>query len=90
MNRPNLTATWYGNGKLAKCAPNPDFPNGKPLDFSRGSVYCEIELEHPAPCIGAWVIECKQCGIKVALTAAGRVDDPSTIKLGCKACGPDL
>ena len=82
-----LFASWHGTGRTAQCPPDPAFPNGRPIDLRRSDnqEFCEIELQHPAPECGMWIVECVKCGKKIGLTAAGRPDDPSTIKVGCPA-----
>ena len=72
-----------GRGK-ARCAPNPDFPEGKPVDCSEGKVACAVELPYPAPECGVWIVRCKACGMSVGITAAGRLDDPKMVKMPCK------
>lgn len=84
-----LFVSWHSAGGKAQCPPDPDFPNGKPVEIAflpaEGdvSVCDEIELQHPAPERGLWVIECAVCGRKAAITAAGRPDDPSTVRVSC-------
>ncbi len=72
-----------GRGK-AQCAANPDYPLGRELDTSRpGKPYCIIPLPYPAPECGLWMVSCQQCEMTCAITAAGRPDDPISIKLTC-------
>jgi hypothetical protein len=47
----------------------------------------EIALEYPAPCVGKWIIKCDLCGIFAMVGAAGRPDDPHTVRLACKLKG---
>lgn len=75
--RPN------GRGK-AQCAPNPNYPDGKNMDITKGELGCLIELPYPAPECGIWVVKCKACGLKVGITAAGRHDDPRDVRVPCK------
>jgi hypothetical protein len=80
----NLTAKFIGNGRQPQCAPDPAYPDGKPVDASMGRASCAIELEHPAKECGFWVISCSLCGVRLAVTAAARADDPSLIRLPCE------
>ena len=72
-----------GRGK-ARCAPNPNFPNGKSL-VDPNSFGCVVDLPYPAPECGIWAVTCLSCGLKVAVTCAGRADDPTRFQINCKA-----
>lgn len=73
-----------GRGK-AQCAPDPHYPDGIKLDTSvAGRPYCLVKLPYPAPECGLWMILCEVCKMTAAVTAAGRVDDPISIKLECE------
>jgi len=81
----NLTARWIDSGKEPQEKPNPEYPNGKPMDLSDGARFtCERDLPCPAKRIGYWIVECPDCRQKAAVTTAGRPDDPCSIKLACK------
>jgi hypothetical protein len=65
------------------------YPNGRDIEIPRGSIpgsnaRCCNNLPYPAPRCGIYEIKCNDCGVKVALTVAGRVDDPRTITIPCK------
>lgn len=80
-----LHATWLDGGQWPKVKPNPDFPDGKDIDASLGAKKtCQMSLPHPAKRIGYYIITCDVCGLKVALTTAGRPDDPKSVKVACK------
>ncbi len=83
----SLSATWLGTGRQPTCAPNPAYPNGIALDAAGPAPGCEIALKYPAPCIGQWVVECATCGTSAAVTAAGRADDPASVRIPCKMVG---
>lgn len=73
-----------GRGK-AQCPPNPNFPNGIEVDASMGEQGCVVALPYPAPECGLWIINCAACGGGgVAITAAGRADDPKSVKIPCQ------
>jgi hypothetical protein len=73
-----------GRGK-AGCAPNPEFPDGIAVDVSNGvPATCIVALPYPAPECGHFVVQCRFCKFRVALTAAGRPDDPTSITIPCQ------
>lgn len=73
-----------GRGK-AQCCPNENFPNGIELDATSSTDVdtCLVVLPYPASECGVWLVHCKTCGLAVGITAAGRADDPRSIKLPC-------
>lgn len=76
---------WQDAGKEPRVAPNPNYPDGKDLDLREGDKpSCYTRLPYPARRIGAYVIECRICGLRVACTTAGRPDDPRSITVTCK------
>lgn len=76
---------WVDHGREPECSPNPDYPNGIDLDASKGQpVSCHITLPYPARRCGLYVLACTLCGMTAAITTAGRVDDPRSVKLACK------
>lgn len=73
------------NGRMPKCAPNPDYPNGKEVNIAdKAEPFCEVDIPYPAECCGIWRIECTKCGISIGVTAAGRPDDPTKATFNCK------
>lgn len=74
------------SGREPQCAPDPSYPDGIALvDLSEGvTLTCTAELPYPAPRIGLMEVECERCGLRVAVTVAGRPDDPRSVKLGCR------
>lgn len=80
-----LKTKFVTDGRLPVCAPNPAFPNGQVLDWSAGAKRaCSVEFPYPAPSCGLHLIDCDRCGFRAAITAAGRVDDPRSVKIACK------
>lgn len=74
------------NGRTPKCAPNPDYPLGIDIDASEGAtVTCKASLPYPAQFCGVWRVKCLDCGYVAAVTAAGRVDDPRSVRVACKS-----
>ena len=73
-----------GRGK-ARCAPNPAYPNGIAITIPHdGEFSCKANLPYPAPECGHFLVTCLVCKLSVAVTAAGRPDDPISIALPCK------
>lgn len=81
-----LNVTWKDSGREPQCPPDPAYPKGKDVDISGGAGdFCITDLLYPAPRCGLWLVRCNQCGRSVAITAAGRPDDPRSVKLACRA-----
>lgn len=80
-----LTAEWIDREREPKCSPDPKYPKGMDVDTSDGAAKtCSLDLPlYPTPRCGLYVVTCSQCGMKVALTTAGRPDDPRKVTLGC-------
>jgi hypothetical protein len=79
----HITLTFISQNRKAECPPDPRYPEGIHLDPQRLPA-CRVDLPYPAPCVGVWYIECDRCKTVVAVTAAGRPDDPRSIMLPCK------
>lgn len=68
----------------ARCPADPKWPQGMALDVSTpGAPSCFVKLPYPAPECGMWVLQCGVCSLTVAVTAAGRPDDPVSVRLPC-------
>lgn len=75
---------WIDSGKEPKCAPNPNYPYGKDIDATNGAKHtCSTKLPYPAKRCGVYIVECKRCGYRIALTTAGRPDDPRSVTVAC-------
>lgn len=72
-----------GRGK-ARCAPNPEYPEGVDINLADGAVSCHADIPYPAPECGIFVVSCDTCKWSIGITAAGRPDDPRTIQLACR------
>ena len=80
--------TWNDAGRDAVLPADPAFPAGIEVDISESAARCcTARLDYPAPRCGAWLIECQICGATAAVTAAGRADDPVSVKLPCSTLG---
>ncbi len=76
---------WIDLRREPECPPNPDFPNGVDLDLSRGGApTCFTYLDYPAPRCGLYVVTCLSCGRQIAVTTAGRPDDPRSLRIPCR------
>jgi hypothetical protein len=88
MNKPKLRVTWFDANREPQCPPNPAYPKGVDIDLrlpSRKPVAsCSTDLPYPAKRCGAFIVECLRCGMRVALTTAGRPDDPRSVIVPCK------
>ena len=79
-----LSAKWIDRGREPRCPPDPAFPDGVDVDVSLGaSLTCAIALPYPAQRCGIYVVTCDLCGFTVAVTTAGRPDDPRSLKIAC-------
>lgn len=80
-----ITVTWHDGGREPQCDPDPRYPNGIDLDVSEGTKpTCKVEFPYPAKRCGHYVVHCQDCGLKGAITTAGRVDDPRSLTMACK------
>lgn len=74
-------------GRKPTVAPDPAFPNGKDIDLSDPELpRCRGDLPlavWPARGLGLLLIDCRRCGIRDALTTAGRPDDPVSYTRNC-------
>lgn len=81
---PEFEIHWLDHGREPQCAPDLRYPNGMDLDLSEdAALFCLVRLPYPAKRCGAHLVRCKVCGISIVITAAGRVDDPKSLKLPC-------
>ena len=72
-----------GRGK-AQCPPNPNFPEGIDVSVCReGEAHCKVTLPYPAPECGVFIVDCAACNTRIAITAAGRQDDPRSVTIPC-------
>ena len=85
----DLKVSWVDSGLWPEADPDPTYPGGINVDISRGaSKTCETSLPYPAKRIGHYMVECSSCGLKVAVTTAGRPDDPRSIRVACRLSPP--
>lgn len=83
-----MSIRFMTDGSQPTQPPNPAYPDGIDIDLSAGALGCWVDLpDYPAPSRGAWLIECKKCGHRAVVTAAGRPDDPRRVKQPCLVRG---
>ncbi len=86
MKFPRFKIEWIDAERKPQCPPNPKYPTGKDVDLSGGAMpQCCAALPYPAKRCGLYLVECPVCGLRVAVTTAGRPDDPRLVKMACKA-----
>lgn len=77
--------TWIDGLREPRERPNPAYPTGKDVDAcAPGATGCRVALPYPAKRIGAYVLDCKLCGLRAGATTAGRPDDPRSMAVPCK------
>lgn len=74
---------WVDRGREPTEKPDPKYPDGIDLDTGQRPA-CLVELPHPTPRCGLYVVECEKCGTTIMLTTAGRADDPRSVMVPCK------
>lgn len=78
---------WVDQKREPQHPPNPDYPDGidiTVLTFNRpAEPSCTASLPYPAKRCGLYVVECQKCGVRTALTTAGRPDDPRSVTIPC-------
>lgn len=75
---------FHTDGSAPVNPPRSEFPNGEDVDGSNGArKTCTAQLPYPAPSRGVHICECEDCGLRVGVTAAGRPDDPRSMKVAC-------
>lgn len=80
-----LKVTWVDRGREPKCGPDPAFPTGKDLDVAgEAPRSCSTTLPYPAKRCGVYLVECLTCHLSVAISTAGRPDDPRSIRVPCQ------
>lgn len=81
---PTFIIAWTDAGEQAQKDPDPRFPSGIDVNAGDPRQGCSFPLPYPAPRIGAWIVQCNACGMSVAVSAAGRRDDPRSVRVPCK------
>ena len=80
-----IGVTWIDGNREPTQPPDPRYPKGIALDLSsRALRTCVVALPYPAKRCGIYHVHCNVCGLTVAITTAGRPDDPCSARLPCK------
>lgn len=83
-----IEVVFLDSGREPKEKPDPLFPKGRHIDMSGETLAIEAKCTHnlpyPAPRCGFYNVECKDCGLRVMISVAGRTDDPRTLTTACK------
>lgn len=80
---------WIDAKREPTVDPNPEYPNG--IDVVIGDAAkksCRVELPYPAKRCGYYRVECRVCDLRVAVSTAGRPDDPTSATFNCKVTVP--
>lgn len=85
MSDEQFQVDWIDHEREPQCPPNPNHPYGTALVLIRDDVheFCVAMLPYPAARCGVYVVRCKLCGFSVAITTAGRPDDPLSLSISC-------
>lgn len=77
---------WNDSGREPRCPSNPEFPEGIDLNLvpSADVASCKCALPYPAKRCGYFILRCQLCGLSLAVTTAGRPDDPRSVTMPCK------
>lgn len=84
-----FSVVWHDHGCEPECQPDPNYPDGKDVVAVLNPIAktCKVALDCPAKRCGHYLLQCFECGTRVAVTTAGRPDDPRSLTL---ECGPLL
>ena len=77
---------WHPRGGPPRSPPDPRYPDGMDADMAGDAKRaCLVNLPYPTEKrIGMFIVICGECGLRAAITTAGRPDDPRSVKLACK------
>ncbi len=76
---------WHDAKREPQCPPNEAYPNGIDVDVSRKAKdTCKANLPYPARRCGYYIVQCSKCDSTIAITTAGRPDDPRSVTLPCQ------
>lgn len=81
---------WVDSGRAPKVKPDPRYPDGIDVNMTLpGQIGCRAALGYPAKRIGRYHIRCLMCDLRVAVTTAGRPDDPRSVTMPCEIVAGD-
>jgi hypothetical protein len=85
FDNDHFVIEWIDKHREPTEPPNPAYPNGTGYDLALTAKHrCRVLLPHPASRCGIWLALCTRCSYSVAVSTAGRPDDPKTLRLPCK------
>jgi hypothetical protein len=86
MSQRDFEIIWKDSGCYPQIQPNPSYPDGINIrcGVPDAKQICKVDLAYPAPRCGVYLIHCKICDMRVAITTAGRRDDPCSVEIPCK------
>jgi hypothetical protein len=85
-SEPRFSVDWIDGGRIASYPPDVAYPNGVAIDVALDAARaCRVELACPAAGVGLWLVVCRGCGFAIALSTAGRADDPRSVRVPCRA-----
>lgn len=80
-----LNIHWIDEKREPKCATNPAYPAGMDIVQAKpGQKSCTVALPYPAKRCGMYLVDCPTCKMRVAVSTAGRPDDPRSLTVACK------
>jgi len=80
----HLSVVWVDGGREPQCKPNPAYPDGIDVEVPGPTGQsCFTRLAYPAKRCGYYEVRCAICRYRVAVTTAGRPDDPRSVRIGC-------
>ena len=81
-----LRARWLDRGEESRRPADPAHPLGIDLVMVENpdAPTCKTSLPWPAARCGYHILECDRCGLTVAVTTAGRPDDPRSVEVNCR------
>lgn len=84
MSDPQFRIQWIDGGREPQCASDPAYPNGVDVNLvPAGQDSCKAALPYPAKRCGIHLVRCTICGFTIGGTAAGRPDDPRSVRVPC-------
>ena len=76
---------WVDHKKKSTTPAHARYLDGIDVNASGGAAAtCKIDLPYPAKGLGLYRIVCLDCGFTIAVTTAGRADDPRSVRIPCK------
>jgi hypothetical protein len=86
MAKNAVTIEWMDGHRYPREAPDPRYPRGMDVDLAspEDKLTCTVDLPCPAKRCGLYRLRCQICDQRIALTTAGRPDDPRSVRIPCR------